>query len=116
VLDADERTEMVIAYLGRQVGGRAFHCDDLRKVRTDQRPIPNWGSQLPCPSELIAVAALDERSHRSLARRRELWCAAALEGQYLALLRSRPWDLLAKDYAATCPYASSFDVAISARR
>jgi hypothetical protein len=33
VLDVDERTEMVIVYLGRHVGGRAFHRDDLRKVR-----------------------------------------------------------------------------------
>jgi len=33
VLDVDERTEMVIVYLGRHVGGRTFHHDDLRKVR-----------------------------------------------------------------------------------
>ena len=33
VLDVDQRTEMVIVYLGRHVGGRAFHRDDLRKVR-----------------------------------------------------------------------------------
>jgi hypothetical protein len=33
VLDVDERTEMVIVYLGRHVGGWAFHRDDLRKVR-----------------------------------------------------------------------------------
>jgi len=33
VLDVDEGTEMVIVYLGRHVGGRAFHRDDLRKVR-----------------------------------------------------------------------------------
>ena len=32
VLDVDERTEMVIVYLGRDVGGRPFHRDDLRKV------------------------------------------------------------------------------------
>ena len=33
VLDVDERSEMVIVYLGCHVGGRAFHRDDLRKVR-----------------------------------------------------------------------------------
>jgi hypothetical protein len=33
VLDVDERTEMVIVYLGRHAGGRAFHRDNLRKVR-----------------------------------------------------------------------------------
>ena len=33
VLDVNERTEMVVVYLGRHVGGRAFHRDDLRKVR-----------------------------------------------------------------------------------
>ena len=33
VLDVDERTEMVIVYLGRHAGGWAFHLDDLRKVR-----------------------------------------------------------------------------------
>ena len=33
VLDVDERTEMVVVYLGRHVGGWAFHRDDLRKVR-----------------------------------------------------------------------------------
>ena len=33
VLDVDERTEMVIVYLGRHAGGWAFHRDDLRKVR-----------------------------------------------------------------------------------
>jgi hypothetical protein len=33
VLDMDERTEMVIVYLGRHLGGRPFHRDDLRKVR-----------------------------------------------------------------------------------
>jgi hypothetical protein len=33
VLDVDERTEMVIVYLGRHVGGWAFHRADLRKVR-----------------------------------------------------------------------------------
>jgi len=33
VLDVDKRTEMVIVYLGRHAGGRAFHRDDLRKVR-----------------------------------------------------------------------------------
>ena len=33
VLDVDEQTEMVVVYLGRHVGGRAFHRDDLRKVR-----------------------------------------------------------------------------------
>jgi hypothetical protein len=33
VLDVDERTEMVFVYLGRHVGGWAFHRDDLRKVR-----------------------------------------------------------------------------------
>src|SRR5262245_6947000 len=27
VLDVDEQTEMVIVYLGRHVGGRAFHRD-----------------------------------------------------------------------------------------
>src|SRR5262245_38773626 len=33
VLDVDEGTEMVIVYLGRHVGGRPFHRDNLRKVR-----------------------------------------------------------------------------------
>jgi hypothetical protein len=33
VLDVVERTEMVFVYLGRHVGGWAFHRDDLRKVR-----------------------------------------------------------------------------------
>src|SRR5215813_8575669 len=33
VLDMDERTEMVVVYLGRHLGGWAFHRDDLRKVR-----------------------------------------------------------------------------------
>ena len=42
--------------------------------------------------------------------------AALLERRYLALLPTRIWDLLAKDYAVSCPHASSFDVAISARR
>ena len=32
VLDVDERTEMVVVYLGRHVGRWAFHRDDLRKV------------------------------------------------------------------------------------
>jgi hypothetical protein len=31
VLDMDERTEKVIVYLGRHLGGWAFHRDDLRK-------------------------------------------------------------------------------------
>jgi hypothetical protein len=51
----------------------------------------------------------------SLARRLELWCAAAPEWQYLASLRSGLWDLLANDYAATYLDAS-FVAAISARR
>jgi hypothetical protein len=40
VLDVDERTVMVVVYLGRHLGGWAFHRDDLRKVRahTDQGP------------------------------------------------------------------------------
>jgi hypothetical protein len=42
--------------------------------------------------------------------------AALLERRYLAVLPTRIWDLLAKDYAVSCPHASSFDVAISARR
>jgi len=33
VLDMDERTETVIVYLGRHLGGWTFHRDDLRKVR-----------------------------------------------------------------------------------
>jgi hypothetical protein len=33
VLDVDERTEMVVVYLGRHVGRWTFHRDDLRKVR-----------------------------------------------------------------------------------
>ena len=33
VLDTDERTEMVVVYLGRLLGGRPFHRDDLRKIR-----------------------------------------------------------------------------------
>ena len=33
VLDMDERTEMVVVYLGRHLGGRPFHRDDLRKAR-----------------------------------------------------------------------------------
>jgi hypothetical protein len=33
VLDVDERTEKVIVYLGRHLGGWAFHRDDLRKIR-----------------------------------------------------------------------------------
>ena len=33
VLDMDEQTEMVVVYLGRHLGGRPFHRDDLRKVR-----------------------------------------------------------------------------------
>jgi hypothetical protein len=32
VLDVHKQTEMVIVYLGRHVGGWAFHRDDLRKV------------------------------------------------------------------------------------
>ena len=48
----------------------------------------------------------------SLARRLELWCAAAPEWQYLASLRSGRWDLLANDYAATYLDAS-FVAAIS---
>ena len=33
VLDVDERTEMVVVYLGRHVGRWTFHRADLRKVR-----------------------------------------------------------------------------------
>jgi hypothetical protein len=61
----------------------------------------------------ITPAASCSRS--SLARRLELWCAAAPEWQYLASLRSGLWDLLANDYAATYLDAS-FIGAISARR
>jgi hypothetical protein len=53
-------------------------------------------------------------AHGSLARRLELWCAAAPERQYLALLRSGLWHLLANNYAATYLDAS-FLAAISAR-
>src|SRR5262245_4121664 len=66
---------------------------------------------------LFPPPAPGERRHRSLARRLGLWGAALpLERQYLASLLSRLWDLLAKDYAAACPDASSFDLPISARR
>jgi hypothetical protein len=65
--------------------------------------------------ERLLPPVLRERRHRRLARRVELWCAAAPERQYLASLRSGLWDLLANDYAATYLDAS-FVAAISARR
>src|SRR5262249_36675397 len=71
-------------------------------------PTAPWAAYFPAP-------APSERCHRSLARRLELWCAAAAERRYLASLRSGLWDLLANDYAATYLDAS-FVAAISARR
>jgi hypothetical protein len=64
---------------------------------------------------LLPSPTLGKGSHRSLARRLELWCAAAPERQYLASLRSGLWDRLANDYAATYLDAS-FLAAISGRR
>src|SRR5262252_765731 len=100
-------------------GGRARSVIDPRTFNQSSA-LKSGGLPNPAPAILIGGGvrisfpspALSERRHRSLARRLELWCAAALERQYLASLL---WDLLANDYAATYLDASFVD-AISARR
>ena len=87
------------AFLGRQRGGRLHYCCPK------QRPLR------ACPQPLANAAIAASRAASNFGAWPRRW-----NGSLLASLWSRLWDLLAKDYAATCPDASSFDVAISALR
>src|SRR5262245_58095111 len=98
----------------RQREGRPSFWERPSRALPDRKDFRHAGSRILAQQRQTRRRFYRLTAYRSLARQLELWCRAApLQRQYLASFRSRLWDLLAEDYAATCPDASPFDVAIS---